>query len=395
MPQVGGARSIWRVVLVRPPPDGIHDALAASGSAFLPAEVLVTSDAEAARALLAKLHETGAIAVVIEAADDAICRLHPPQLLGRTCRVCGEPVCAVCRLDAKGKRLCRACFAKEAGRERVRRVRRSFAILVFATFCYFALQYWQTERARLDPGGIINVAVYQFAPAELLGDNAIHRLNDPDGLWGLSRIAEWYSAELRRYTGEQRAAIRIRSFGPWSVEVQPPALESEGAPWWKLAWSAYQYPRYFHALARDLGQDPDDYDARIYLIYSADSGDTAAHSRGSATGRVAISYISTTDPNPAYAQVTVAHELGHILGAADQYDPDHFRPIFPEGFVEPHREPRFPQRFGEVMAVDRPVSKDTEAEVTTLDELRVGYQTAGQFGWISLEQAELLYRTPE
>ena len=386
----------WRVVLVRPPPDGIDDALALSGSALLPTELLRTTDTVEAHALLAKLETTGAVALLLEAnSDEVICKLHPPQLLGRTCKVCGAPICAVCRLDAGGHRLCRTCFTDEMLRLKRQRQWRGILFLGFAAFCYWSVDYWQTERARLDPNHIIDVAIFQFAPPELTGDPSIHRLNDPDSAWGLARIPEWYASEFRRYTGQQRETMQLHVYGPWTTKVEPPKLEAEGAPWWRIAWSAYQYPRYFHGLASNFGQHPDAHDARIYLVYTDQGADPGSHSRGSSKGRVAVTFISTTDPNPAYAQVTVAHELGHILGAEDLYDPEHFRPIFPEGYVEPHREPLFPQRFAEVMAVDRALAKDKEAEATSLFEVRIGYESAAKMRWISEEQAQILYRTPE
>ena len=385
----------WRVVLVRPPPDGIDDAIALSGSALLPTELLVTHDADQAHALLARLEAAGAIAVLLEAeSDDVICKLHPPQLLGRTCRDCGDPVCAVCRLDAGGMRLCAGCVVKERKRQRERRTWNGFLLFLFTAFCYFAIHYWRTEQSRLDPNRTSDVAVFQFAPPELIEDVAIRRLNDPNSAWGLARIADWYSSEYRRYTGQEHAAIRIQAYGPWTTSPHPPKLESEEAPAWRIAWSAYRYPQYFHSLARDFGQEPDDHDARIYVIYTNQGSDPGSHSRGSSKGRVAISFVSTTDPNPAYAQITVAHELGHILGAEDLYDADQFKPIFPEGYVEPHREPLFPQRFAEVMAVDRPLSVEKEAEATSLEQVRIGYHTAGLMRWISEDQAAILYRTP-
>ena len=48
--------------------------------------------------------------------------------------------------------------------------------------------------------------------------------------------------------------------------------------------------------------------------------------------------------------VVIAHEILHTLGASDKYDPATRAPLFPIGYAEPEREPRFPQEFAEIMA---------------------------------------------
>ena len=47
----------------------------------------------------------------------------------------------------------------------------------------------------------------------------------------------------------------------------------------------------------------------------------------------------------------VAHELCHPLGATDKYDGVS---VWPQGYVEPDREPRYPQRKAEIMALGKP-----------------------------------------
>ena len=69
--------------------------------------------------------------------------------------------------------------------------------------------------------------------------------------------------------------------------------------------------------------------------------------------------------------------------------------MHPTGFVEPFSNPLYPQRYAELMAVDIPLSPNTEREIRSMNELRVGYQSAAQMGWIGPEQARLFYTPPE
>ncbi len=387
----GPPGSRWKVILVRPGPASTLSPV--SGSSMLPTLLLDTEVEEEAQAFAARFRAEGANVVVMQegAVASATCPDHPPQFLGRTCTGCGRDICAVCRLEAGNHRLCGPCAAAQRARARARRTRQLFVLFLFTVFCYLAIGYWREERRRLDPSTTISVAVFQFGSAEALASPLVRRLNDPASEFAIGQVGPWYARERERLTAQAMTPVRVSTFGPWTVGVQPPRLADEDDPAWKQALLSFQYPRYFHGLARDQGADPDRWDVRVYVVYGTGSSDLAAHSRGSSRGRVAVAFVDAEEKNPAYAQLTVAHELAHVLGAEDLYDPVTFRAVIPRGLAEPGLEPRYPQDFAEVMALDRATSPTTEEEVWSLDQVVIGYHTATLIGWMSEEQSSLLY----
>ena len=100
------------------------------------------------------------------------------------------------------------------------------------------------------------------------------------------------------------------------------------------------------------------------------------------------------ESNPGYAVVTVAHEIGHALGAADTYDPTTGLATIPGGFITPHGTELYPQRFAELMSPDVPISPGEEQEVESLYQVKVGHQTASQMRWITEEEADAFYAGP-
>jgi len=78
--------------------------------------------------------------------------------------------------------------------------------------------------------------------------------------------------------------------------------------------------------------------------------------------------------------VIITHELLHTLGASDKYSVEGL-PIYPEGFAEANRTPRFPQVQAEIMGGRVPIS-ETQARIPNdLSECILGRLTAQVIGW--------------
>jgi hypothetical protein len=80
--------------------------------------------------------------------------------------------------------------------------------------------------------------------------------------------------------------------------------------------------------------------------------------------------------------IVIAHELLHTLGATDKYDPASGAPLFPIGFAEPDRNPRYPQEKAEIMAGRRAVSAQDAEMPETLRAVMIGPATAAEIRWI-------------
>jgi len=395
----------WRVVLVRVPPKArapIEAVLPGNRrvrTSELPLVVRTTGDHFAAEDTARRLRKAGAVVLLMEEPvagpdEGAFCAEHPARIAARACVVCARPVCTTCRREAGGEEVCGPCRRK--GRTPGMRVRRRqlFVVFLFAVFVYQVVDFLRADRQAVDPLGRVRVAVFQFVPPDEPSADIVRTLNRmpemDQSVTSLFDIADWFNSERARYGGS-KDYLRVDVHGPWGREVTPPLLDDPDLPGWRLGLRAWEYARYFKGLATDQGVDPDDYAARVYVVYSRDADDLAAHSRGSERGRVAVVYVDLDERNPGYAALTVAHELAHTLGADDLYDPSTMLSMHPEGYVEPFADPLFPQRFAELMAADVPVGPRKEREVRSLDEVRVGYASAAAMGWITRPQAELFY----
>ena len=368
----------------------------------LPLVTRVTHDLNAAHETAARLRQVGAVVVIVEEpidpAGSAFCGNHPAQLAARDCSQCDNTICPGCMADAGGESLCRPCHTSQARGVLLTRRRQLFVLLIFVAFLYKVWDHLQDDVNQVQGSAPITIGIMQFAPKADVGATIIRQLNrgltDTQTRPRLQDISEWFNAEHARYTTDRDRRFRVEVRGPFGVDIKPPSLSEAGDSWFTRMFRAYQYPKYFHQVARDNGLAVDTYTVKVYVVYGGSDIDMASHSRGSKTGRIAVVYVSLDETNPGYPLASMAHEIGHALGAADSYDPNTNHASHPWGYIEPFADPLFPQPYAELMAVDIPLSPTIEKEVSNLSEIRIGHRTAAQMGWIPPEQADLFYTPP-
>ena len=79
------------------------------------------------------------------------------------------------------------------------------------------------------------------------------------------------------------------------------------------------------------------------------------HSLGIAGMNLALANLTADESFAGLNEVLLVHELMHTVGADDLYDRSTGLPVYPEGFVQPDREPLYPQSRAEIMAGRIPV----------------------------------------
>lgn len=363
----------------------------------LPMAIRITQDRMQAEQTVERLRAVGAEVVLVEQWDEhgLFCHTHSGRIATQHCHVCEQPVCHSCTHTAGGVPTCRTHLRARESRAGWRRTRQLAVVLVFSVFLYKVAEYLVEDYSSVTAASVVEVGVFQLVGEEhryadlIRGINGLPTKGAYEGPT-LTDMKRWYDEERARYSGIQGEYLRLRVHGPWVEVVKPPDLFGDDEGPIRLAWRALSYTRYWRDLARLREVNPNDYPVQLFISYSPGGDDTASHSRGSDTQRLAIAHVDANERNPTYAVVTIAHELAHALGAEDLYT-EQSTASFPEGYVEPFREPLFPQRYAELMAVDVPTSRYGEREATSLDEVRVGYHSAALMGWIEPSRADYFY----
>jgi len=187
------------------------------------------------------------------------------------------------------------------------------------------------------------------------------------------------SSEFARYgrTGEPFSVV-VK--GPVTAATDPPragALDLLG-----LARHSYELWQWTRDLDERGRVEWRAYDARIYLVLkpSRDGRPRAVEGESEQGGRVGVARADVDSSMLDLALFVATHELFHTLGATDKYDAGG-NAKYPDGYAEPDKQPRYPQRGAEIMARNVPLSATSERPPDTLEELWIGVTTAREIGW--------------
>lgn len=191
-------------------------------------------------------------------------------------------------------------------------------------------------------------------------------------------IETFFMNEAHRYGVAVERPVRIELYPP--PTEKPPMLKpgsgALGAIWWSL-----QMRLYARRAANVPGRAPSH--IRVFVLFhDPATTDRVPHSLGLQKGLVGVVYAYADRGMRGQNNIVIAHETMHTVGATDKYDVASGAPMYPDGYAEPEREPRFPQPKAEIMAGKRPLSDTTQEMPDDLRGEAVGRATAMEIGWI-------------
>jgi hypothetical protein len=192
---------------------------------------------------------------------------------------------------------------------------------------------------------------------------------------------------IERFIGEEAERYDVKtSFGQHlrmklAPEIKslppPPPIDGNVAAimWWSLqlrywAWSV--------AAPTSPASD-----VSLFVIYfDPKKTDTLEHSLGLEKGRIGVVKAFASEALAGSNNMVIAHELLHTVGATDKYDARTGQPRFPDGYAKPDADPRYPQRFAEIMAGRIPLSAAESTIPPSLNATLIGEATAREINWL-------------
>lgn len=250
-----------------------------------------------------------------------------------------------------------------------RKFRIAILLLIFATV---SLGAWRANSKLTAWENSVHVAIYPIAADDSSTTrNYLNNLNADS----FEEIAQWLQAESHRHGRSvlQPIVLHLASTlneRPPLTPYHPSVLE---AIMWslKLRWWAYRHD----AIAGPTPQ------IRLFIMFhDPESNSSPPHSVGLAKGQIGLIHAYASRLQRRQNNVIIAHELLHIFGATDKYDPATLQPIHPQGYAEPQRSPRWPQVRAEIMGGRTPTDERNSEIPANLGETLIGPETAREIG---------------
>jgi hypothetical protein len=252
-----------------------------------------------------------------------------------------------------------------------RKVRIAFLLLVLGVAAW---SNWYDRLSTTDWDETLYIGVF---PVEEPGNPVVRGYID--------RLSANHIADIEKFLNEEAREYGIGIARPVSVELYPPVAElppeRAGSNALQNMWWSLKLRMYARRAARASGKPPPQ--IRIFVLYHDPAFSQAVpHSVGLQKGLVGVVHAFAAAEKTRSNNMVIAHEILHTLGASDKYDPDTLAPLYPIGYAEPDRVPRFPQPFAEIMAGRYPVDASTFEQPESLDRVVVGDSTALEIRWI-------------
>lgn len=203
----------------------------------------------------------------------------------------------------------------------------------------------------------------------------------------LSPIQAFFEREYLNYTKKQQLPFRFVFAG---LERDTPKIQWQGG----IFNSYLPFEKFFGIFQLKRQSDIKD-QARLFIhLYSKQlnaPSDYPIDYQGNRLIHHGVLYYPLFSETDNEFQLRLTHEILHMLGAKDLYNTKGL-PRYPEGYVEPFKDPLHPQTFGEIMSRTIPQNPSEYIPLSSLEEARIGAYTAQQLGWITEDEKNKFYQ---
>jgi len=257
---------------------------------------------------------------------------------------------------------------------------RNFRILmllaIFATVAIYSKSQLLTSTAWLEP---LQVSIYPInGDSDPKTARYIQNLSSQD----FREIDSFMLTESKKFNILEERPTQT-TLGPEVIDSPPPPPEVETrSPLSTMLWSLKL--RYW--VWKNTPDDkPNLNRVRIFVLYyQGNDNQPLAHSLGIQKGLIGVVHAFADTKQNKQNNIVIAHELLHTVGATDKYDSNN-QPIFPEGYAEPTRNPRYPQYRAEIMSGRIPSSPTDSHMAESLKRCIIGPRTAREINWIGTQ----------
>lgn len=252
---------------------------------------------------------------------------------------------------------------------------RNFRIAILLTLLFIVAGVaWLDQRRTTSWEHTVQVGAF---PVNADGSTAVANYIAAVRSVDLQPISEFVAQQAHRYGVTLDEPISITLYP--TLSIAPPSLPPDANLLRRVLWSL-QLRRYRAQVVGAITR------ARpkiaLFLLYH-DPAQAAVlpHSLGLQRGLMGVVHLFAIPSQTAQNAIVCAHELLHTFGATDKYSAGSDAPLYPEGFAEPARTPRYPQRYAEIMAGRVPLDPAHQDMPEDLSQVLVGPATAREIGW--------------
>jgi predicted Zn-ribbon and HTH transcriptional regulator len=345
--------------------------------AKLPA-VVAQNEQVAELALLQQTLEDLGGQVQINPPGESYCGYHIAQKITDQCSRCQEPCCAVCGGGGlENKKLCQGCVDRATKWLRFKRRRQTVAFFILLIVLVVAWQIRQADEQKLVWDRPYSVALISVIKA---GEKTIPQaISKSAQVEIVQQLEAWFAAEIQRVRGTTERPFRFEFLDATTTNTSVPTLPTEADGWWQRYQQTKSFIQFFQNQLP--AEATSNFDIKLYLyIYPTDEalGYARQHSVGTTRGRFGVVFIPYGKQGFGETVTTIAHETLHTVGAKDKYDENHYT-IYPDGYFQ--SEIRYPQLYGEIMAMAIPLGVGKEKHLQDIKLARIGEKTAQEIGW--------------